>query len=309
MRVLCLGAGAIGGYFGGRLAEAGVDVTFLVRPGRQAKMNGRLRIESRYGDADIAVQTATSHSAHGVYDYVILTCKAYDLPDAIETVAPFVGAETAVLPLLNGIAHIEILNARFGRDRVLGGVAKIAATVTDDGTIKHLNDWRFATFGEQNGDMSARVEALNAAFDKTSVVAKAVPNIMQMMWEKIVHLTTVAGSTCVMRASVGEIARTDYGSEFMLELLAKNAAVSAKEGYPVSDAFLEEYRKLFTDRKSTYTASMLRDILRGGPIEGDHVIGFMLKKAAQHGIDATLYKLIYTHLQAYEQHRTAGISK
>jgi 2-dehydropantoate 2-reductase len=306
MRVLCLGAGAVGGYFGGRLAEAGIDVTFLVRPARAAKMKGRLRIESCYGDADLHVQTATRDDACGPYDYVIVTCKAYDLDSAIETLAPFVDETTVVLPLLNGVAHMDVLNARFGKARVLGGVAKIAATLTPDGTIKHLNDWRFVTFGEQSGDMTPRVEALKSAFDKTSVVAKAVPNIMQMMWEKIVHLTTVAGATCLMRASVGEIARTDYGSAFMIELLEKNAEISTREGYPLSDAFMDEYRTLFRDKTSAYTASMLRDILRNGPIEGDHVVGFMLRKAEEHGIDPTLYKLIFIHLQAYEQHRAAG---
>lgn len=308
MRVLCLGAGGIGGYFGGRLAEAGFDVTFLVRMARHLQMKNRLRIESCYGDVDIAVKTATGETAKGPYDFIILTCKAYDLSSAIETITPFIGANTAVLPLLNGVAHLDLLNKYFGKERVLGGVAKIAVTAQPDGTIKHLNDWRFITFGEQDGEVTDRVKALKAAFDKTSVVAKAVPNIMQVMWEKIVHLATVAGATCSMRASVGEIARTQYGSEFMIELLEQNAEISKREGFPTSDGFLDEYRKLFRDKNSTYTTSMLRDIQRGGPIEGDHVIGFMLRKAEQHGLDTRLYRFIYTHLQAYEQHRAARAS-
>lgn len=306
MRVLCLGAGGIGGYFGGRLAEAGYDVTFLVRPARQSQMRGRLRIESCYGNADIAVKTAVRETATGPFDFVILTCKAYDLPSAIETITPFVGNDTTVLPLLNGVAHLDLLNKHFGKERVLGGVAKIAVTAQPDGTIKHLNDWRFITFGEQSGAVTERVKTLKTAFDKTSVVAKAVPNILQVMWEKIVHLATVAGATCSMRASVGEIARTQYGSEFMIELLERNAEISQYEGFPMTEEFLEEYRKLFRNKNSTYTASMLRDIQRGGPIEGDHVIGFMLRKAEQHGLDARLHRLIYTHLQAYEQHRAAS---
>jgi 2-dehydropantoate 2-reductase len=309
MRVLCLGAGGIGGYFGGRLAEAGFDVTFLVRPARHAQMNGRLRIESCYGNADLVAKTSTRDTAEGPFDFIILTCKAYDLPDAIETIAPFVGAETGVLPLLNGVAHIEQLNRRFGKACVLGGVAKIAVTALPDGTIKHLNDWRFITFGEQDGRLSSRVEALKAAFDKTSVVAKAVPNIMQVMWEKIVHLATVAGGTCSLRASVGEIAQTQHGSAFMIDLLEQNAEISKKEGYAPSADFLEEYRKLFRDKSSTYTASMLRDIQRGGPIEADHVIGFMLRKAEQHGIDTRMYRFIYTHLQAYETHRAVELRR
>lgn len=305
MRVLCLGAGGIGGYFGGRLAEADSDVTFLVRPARLTQLKGRLRIESCYGNADIAVRTATRETVEGSFDIVILTCKAYDLPDAIDTIAPFVSSETAVLPLLNGVAHLDQLNTRFGRTRVLGGVAKIAVTAQADGTIKHLNDWRFITFGEQDGTLSPRVEALKTEFDRTSVVAKAVPNIMQVMWEKIVHLATVAGGTCAMRASVGDIARTQHGAQFMIDLLEQNAEISGKEGYPVSETFLAEYRKLFRDTNSGYTASMLRDIQRRGSIEADHVVGFMLRKAEQHGIDSSAYRFIYTHLQAYEMRRAA----
>lgn len=309
MRVLCLGAGGIGGYFGGRLVEAGFDVTFLVRPARQAQMKGRLRIESCYGNADLSVKTAVQDAVDGPFDFIILTCKSYDLPDAIEATTPMVGDHTAVLPLLNGVAHLDQLNERFGKARVLGGVAKIAVTALPDSTIKHLNDWRFITFGEQDGSLSDRVGALKAAFDKTSVVAKVVPNIMQVMWEKIVHLATVAGATCSMRASVGEIARTEYGSAFMIDLLEQNAEISRQEGYPLSESFLEEYRKLFCDTNSSYTASMLRDIQRGGPIEGDHVIGFMLRKAEQHKIDTRVYRFIYTHLQAYEAHRAADIRR
>ena len=305
MRILVLGAGAIGGYFGGRLAEAGSDVTFLVRPAREAAMRGRLRIESRYGDADVAVNVVTPDTIRGTFDLVLLTCKAYDLASAIETIAPFVGDNTVVLPLLNGLAHIDTLNDRFGKARVLGGVAKIAVSLDPSGIVKHLNDWRFITFGEQDGTMSPRVEALKAAFDKTSVVAKAVPNIMQTMWEKIVHLTTVAGATCTMRASVGEIARTKYGADFMLDLLNRNIEIASREGFAPSAAFLEEYTKLFLDRSSTYSASMLRDILKGGPTEGEHVIGYMLRKAEQHGVDATMHRFIYVNLQAYEEHRLA----
>jgi 2-dehydropantoate 2-reductase len=240
---------------------------------------------------------------------VILTCKAYDLPNAMATIAPFVGPQTAVLPLLNGVAHIDTLNEKFGRERVLGGVAKIAVTLSPDGVVKHLNDWRYITFGEQSGVISPRIAALKAAFDKTSVVATAVPNIMQMMWEKVVHLSTVAGMTCTMRASVGEIARTDAGTALMIQLLERNAMIAAQEGFAPSDEFLAEYRKLFQDKSSLYTASMLRDIERNGPVEADHILGFMLQKATQHGIDTSMHQFIYTHLQAYEQHRAAVLAK
>lgn len=310
MRILCLGAGAIGGYFGGRLVEGGANVEFLVRENRQKQLRADgLGIESRYGNVKVPVTAVTDKEANGPYDIVLLTCKAYDLANAIATIAPFVGEKTAVLPLLNGVAHIEILNAKFGKERVLGGVAKIAATLTPDGLIKHLNDWRYITFGEQSGEMSARVVQLKEAFDKTSVVASAVPHIMQAMWEKVVHLSTVAGMTCTMRASVGDIARTRDGTELMIELLERNAEIAAREGHRPSDAFLAEYRQLFHDQSSTYSASMLRDIERHGPVEADHILGFMLDKAKQHGVDPSLHRFIYVHLQAYEQRRAVALAK
>ena len=280
MRILSLGAGAIGGYFGGRLIEGGADVTFLVREGRRKHLAEHgLQIESSFGNLRVPVKAITASEISSPFDVILLTCKAYDLPSAMEAIAPAVGSNTAILPLLNGVAHIELMNEKFGRDKVLGGVAKIAATVLPDGTIKHLNDWRYITFGEQNGTLSPRVLALAAAFEKTSVVATAVPNIMHVMWEKIVHLATAAGMTCLMRASVGEIARTDYGSRLMLDFLERNAAIAKAEGFSPTDKFMEEYRQLFANKELAYTASMLRDIERRGPIEADHVIGFMHRKA------------------------------
>ncbi|MDI1262042.1 MAG: ketopantoate reductase family protein [bacterium] len=306
MRVLTLGAGAIGGYFGGRLSEGDTDVTFLVREARKRYLaaNG-LRIESQFGNYTTPVKAITKDEIDRPYDVVLLTCKAYDLPSAMESVRPAVGAETAILPLLNGLAHIDALNAEFGAHRVLGGIAKIAATLTPGGVIKHLNDWHYITFGEQSGELTDRVKSLKAAFDRTPVIASAVPDIMQAMWEKIVHLTTVAGMTCMMRASVGEISRVDGGSEAMIRFLQSNSEIADREGFRPSEAFMLEFRKLLSDETSAYTASMLRDLERGGPVEADHILGFMLGKARHHGLDDTLHRLAFLHVKAYEQRRAA----
>lgn len=307
MRILSLGAGAIGGYFGGRLVEGGSDVTFLVRGARKKLLQSHgLRIESRFGNFSGPVQTTTREEIEAPFDVILLTCKAYDLPSALDSIEPAVGPESAILPLLNGIGHMDVLNQRFGAKHILGGLAKIAATADADGTIRHLNDWRYITFGEQDGCMSARVLALKDAFDKTSVVAAAVPDVMQKMWEKVVHLATVAGMTCVMRASIGQVARTKEGSALLVEFLERNAEIAKKEGHGPSQQFLDEYRSLFHDRESPYAASMLRDLEKGGPVEADHIIGFVLDKARQHGIDDSMHRFIYTHLQAYEQRRAAG---
>jgi 2-dehydropantoate 2-reductase len=307
-RVLVLGAGGVGGYFGGRLAEAGGDVTFLVRGPRadQLRRDG-LRIESQFGAARITPQVVTADAPGGGYDVVILGCKAYDLAAAIDSVRPAVGATTAILPVLNGVAHLDALNAAFGRDRILGGTAKIQATLSPDNVIRHLNDWRFLTLGEQDGRMSDRVAAFAAAFAPArGVSVEAVPDILQRMWEKLVHVATSASITCLMRANVGEIARTERGCELMLRLLEANAEIARRNGHPPSDAFMAAYSAVFTDVASQYSTSMLRDIERGGPVEGEHIVGHMARQAAALGLDEPILALALSHLQAYEQRRAAG---
>jgi 2-dehydropantoate 2-reductase len=306
MRILILGAGAVGGYLGGRLVQAGQDVSFLVRPARQESLRKHgLRIESDSGNYRAQVNAMTVQNTDPSYDLVILTCKAYDLLSSIEDIRAFMKDGGSILPLLNGLAHMPVLNQAFGHSRVLGGLAKIAVTLSPDGVIKHLNDVCLITFGEQDGRISERVLALKAAFDQTSVVATVSPNVMQSMWEKLVHLATLAGMTCLMRASVGEIARTEEGAKLMLEFLHSNADIAQAEGFAPSESFLQHYQKLFSDTNANLTASMLRDIERKGPTEAEHVLGFMLEKARLHGIDDRVHRIAYIHCQAYDQRRLA----
>jgi 2-dehydropantoate 2-reductase len=308
MKILCLGAGAVGGFFAGRLAEVhAANVTFLVRDARKAQLQANgLCIDSPAGNIRMPVDAITRDGISGFSDIVLLTCKAYDLDSAIETIRPAVGPQTAVLPLLNGLSHVERLNTEFGRERVLGGIAKISSTLLPDGTIKHLNDWNSITFGEQDGAMSSRVAALKAAFDKTSAKAEAVPNITHLMWEKLVHLASLASMTCLMRANVGEIARAPGGIAAMQDMLARNAAIATRAGFPPSPAFMDNFNKMFADPKGQYAASMLRDVERKGPVEADHIVGFMLEKARSFGLDDSLHQLAYLHLKAYEQRRAAA---
>lgn len=255
MRILCLGAGAVGGYYSARLIEAGADVTFLVREQRRKRLaeNG-LRLESVYGNFAGPVKAIAKSELSGPYDVILLTCKAYDLAEAMDAIAPAVGRGSAILPLLNGIVHIDQLNAKYGCDCVLGGAAKIAATLLPDGTIKHLNDWNFITFGAQDGALSERVRSLKAAFDKTPVVAAAVPDIMQMMWEKLVHLATLSGMTSAMRANIGEILHTQEGSRLLAEFLERNAEIARREGFPPSAAWIAECQKLISNVNSPHTS-------------------------------------------------------
>jgi 2-dehydropantoate 2-reductase len=308
MRILVLGAGALGGYFGGRLLEAGADVAFLVRPRRRAQLErDGLAIESPYGALRRPVPLLSPDEAAPGWDLVLLACKAYDLEDAIAAIRPAVDARTAVLPVLNGISHIETLQRAFGADRVLGGMAKIQATLAPDGTVRHLNDWRYLTFGEMDGRMGPRVQALaEAAAGARGMVAAAVPDIAFRMWEKLVHLGTSAVSTVLMRANVGEIVRAPGGAALLRRVLERNAAVAAAHGHPMRDAFMEEYRAVFSDPASAYSASILRDLEAGGRIEADHILGFLLEAARRAGVPDELHEAAFVHAKAYEQRRDAG---
>ncbi len=308
MKFLVLGAGGVGGYFGGRLAQNGADVTFLVRERRHSQiLADGLRIESPMGDLALPVKTILADALKPEFDVILLTCKAYDLESSIDAIAPGLKPDGVVLPLLNGLAHLEALNARFGSGHVLGGIAKIAVTLTADGVVKHLNDWRFVTLGEQDGSMSARAQAIVAAFPTDSVAANATTAILSEMWEKLVHLSTAAAMTCLMRGSVGEIAKTPDGTKLFLRLFDLAAAIATANGHPPGTAFLDSFRRLFANPTSAYTTSMLRDILAGGRIEADHIVGFMLTKARAAGMDATLLEIAYTHLKVYEGRRAAGL--
>lgn len=308
MRVLVLGAGALGGYFGGRLIEAGTaEVAFLVRPARQAALaRDGLRIESPFGAWSGPVATVTADEARPGWDVVLLSCKAYDLDDAIAAIRPTVDARTAILPVLNGLAHVDRLVGEFGAGQVLGGLAKIQATLAADGTVRHLNDWRWLTFGERDGAMSDRVRAIEAAFAPAKgVVAQAVPDVMARMWEKLVHLGTAAAGTVMMRANVGEIVRAG-GSGLLHRLLERNAAVAAANGFPMREAFLAEFRALFADPASAYATSMLRDLEAGGRIEADHILGYLLGATRAAGLPHELHEAAFLHARAYEQRRDAG---
>jgi len=306
MKILVLGAGGIGGYFGGRLLQAGADVTFLVRENRRRQLrdNG-LRIESQYGDATLQVDAKLQSEIAADYDLVLLTCKAYDLASAIETISPAVSRSTAILPLLNGIAHIGMLNERFGRDKVLGGTVKIQVTLTPEHVVRQLNDWQTITFGEQGGLESPRALELKALLEKTGVDVKLSRNIMRELWLKLVHLSTVAGMTCLMRANLGEIIRTPEGSALLKMFFDANARIAGCAGHAPDEAFARTYYTLFEQRDSRYEASMLRDLEKGGPIEAEHILGFMLAEARAAGLDDTLHRLAYTHVKAYEERRAA----
>jgi len=305
-RFLVLGAGAVGGYFGGRLAAAKTDVTFLVRPARAAALNERgLVIDSPMGDLRLPVRVATADTLNGVFDAVLLTAKAYDLDQAIATIQPAVGPGTAILPVLNGLRHLDRLDAAFGPERVLGGVAYIAATLTAEGAIRHLNRVHGIAFGERSGAVSRRVGAIAGAFASTPVNASVSDSILLDMWEKFVMISSLAGMNCLMRGSIGDILAADEGESLTLELLAECEAVATASGFPPRKQHREQCRAMLTERGSNFSASMRRDLEAGLRTEGDQVLGDMLRRARANGIDAPLLRTAACHLQVHERRLAA----
>ena len=306
MRLLILGAGGIGGYVGGRLVQVGADVSFLVRPARQALLaaNG-LVIQSIKGDAVLSVNALRRDQLDPNFDLVLLTCKAYDLDDALASLAPAMAGHAAILPLLNGVAHLATLNQRYGSARVLGGVAKIAVTLTAEGVIRHLNDFCYLSFGEQNGQPSARTATLKALLDKTDVKAALTTDIQRELWLKLVHLHTIAAMSSLLRANVGEILRTPDGAALFMQMLDTNLEIARREGHVPDEAFIANCRAMFSNPASNYEASLARDIERGGPVEADHILGDMLAFCRKHGLDDRLHALAYTGAKAYEVRRAA----
>ncbi|WP_447980775.1 2-dehydropantoate 2-reductase [Achromobacter kerstersii] len=308
MRLLFLGAGGTGGYFGGRAAQAGADVTFLVREPRAARISEQgLRIQSPLGDVTLHPKVVTQQTLQGHYDVVVLSCKAYDLASAIDAIRPAVGPDTAVLPIMNGVLQYDVLDREFGPQRVLGGLCQINATLGPEGEVVHLGKHANIVFGERAGaPRSERCVALEQALAGGEYVSRLSEDIYQDIWEKYVMLTTLAAATCMMRGSVGQIASTDDGIGILLSLLKETQAVAAASGNAVRPEADAAAQKLMTDRTQPMTASMFRDLRQGLPVEADHIVGDMIHRARALGVDATYLRVAYAHLQVYQAQRAAA---
>ena len=302
MRILVLGAGAIGGYYGLQLAEAGADVSFLVRPRRAAQLaRDGLQVESRGRRLRRSVPTLSAGQVAPPFDLLLLTCKAYDLRAAVEDIAPALGPAGLVLPLLNGMAQYDLLDARFGADRVLGGLCYIAATLGTDGVIRHTSPGDDIRFGDRAGHPSPPAERLAALFAATPVQAAAADDIAQALWEKWFMIAAGAALTCLLRGTVGEIMATDGGEAIAEAMTAECRAIAAALGHAPRPEADERTRRQLTDRQSRWAASMMRDIEAGAPrLEAEHVIGDLIRRGQAAGIAAPLLRAAYAQMQIYD---------
>jgi 2-dehydropantoate 2-reductase len=305
MRILVVGAGAVGGYFGGRVLQAGQDVTFLVRPKRAAELaSAGLVIRSPHGDVTLTnPPTVQADGLSETFDVILLSCKAFDLDDAITSFAPAVGPRTAIIPLLNGMRHMETLDAKFGRERVLGGLCSLAVTLNEKREVVHLAPMQSLGFGERDGGTSDRVRAIADAFASSNCGSQASEHIIQDMWEKWVFLATLAGATCLMRASIGQIVTTPGGRDFILSTRDEIAGIAKAAGHAPREAIMTGTTGILTTEGSPLTASMFRDIEAGARVEADHIIDDLITRAEAAKLPVPKLRTVYTHLKAYEKRR------
>ncbi len=301
MRFLFLGAGATGGYYGGRMAAAGEDVTFLVRPVRAEQLGRKgISIESPRGNVQTAVRVVTSDKVRDDYDVVVLSCKAYDLESAIAAIRPAVGRSTKVLPLLNGMRHLDMLDAAFGPERVLGGTCHISVTLNPDGRIQHFSAYDVLTQGPRLPEQRDLCLDIKRELRRAGIQTKLSDNVVRTMWEKWVLLASLAGLTTLMRGSVGEIMHAPGGKQLMLDLIDECRRVAIAAGYPPRIISLFITRTVLTNRSSQLAASMLRDLQAGRQIEADHIIGDLIDRAANLGALVPLLTTTYASLSVYQ---------
>ena len=306
MKILIVGAGSTGGYFGARLMQAGRDVTFLVRPARAAALreNG-LQVLSPLGNFSVTPRLVQAGRIEQPYDVVLVTVKAFGLRAAMADFAPAVGPQTLILPVLNGMRHIDDLQARFGADRVAGGVCRVSTTLDAEGRIVHLSPMHELVYGELDGRNTARIEALHAFMSDAGFDAQLNPHIAQGLWDKWILLATLGGICTLARANVGEIAASDGGGEFVRAFLGEAVAVATAAGFAPAPRTIEFVLGVLTTPGSPLTSSMYRDLVGGERVEADQILGDLRARARRADVPTPLVSAAFIQLDAYQRRRDA----
>jgi 2-dehydropantoate 2-reductase len=302
MRVLIVGAGAVGGYFGARLAQAGRDVTFLVRPARaEILRRDGLRITATLGDFSVQPKLVSHPGAFGdPYDLIFLSVKAYALTQAIEDFGPAMGAQSMILPMLNGMAHLDVLTKRFGAQRVIGGDCRVSVQLDRNGAIRQLADFQQIRYGELDGSLTPRMRAVDELMQGVGFDAAICDNILQEMWEKWVQLAGLGATTCLLRGTIGDIVAVPGGAGIIRRITLECAAIAAACGYPPSPAFAAANEAVMTKAGSPLASSMYRDLSAGSPVEVEQILGDLLGRAQSHGINTPLLDAATAALRIYQ---------
>jgi len=304
MKILVVGAGAVGGYFGARLAQAGRDVTFLVRPSRAQQLRSEgLRIVSPHGDLTLQPKTITAKELDSPFDIIFHSVKALALDQAMDDMAPAVGPNTMIYPALNGMRHIETLIRRFGEHPVLGGVCMVIADLDEQGRIVQMNPMQKLIYGERNGEITPRIRLLDEALRDSGFDTELSNSITYAMWQKWFMIASLGLVTCLLNAPIGEINAVPYGDQTALRAIEECAAVAAACGFPPSQPILEDIRKRAATKGSNLTSSMYRDLQKGAPVEVDAILGDLLDHGRSHHLDTPLLQAGCVRLRVYQNSR------
>lgn len=304
MKILILGAGAVGGYLGARFIESGADVTFLLRGERLKSIREYgLQVNSQLGNINLKPNFITSERLTPDYDLVFIACKAYALINAVNDIKPAMSKNSNVLPLLNGVSHFQYLDDFFGREKVMGGLVHLAVELDYEGQINHLNDFHRIVFGIRHPLQATCGRLLEKTLSGTELNYHYSRHIQHDIWEKFIFLTSLAGATCLFRGSIGEIMKSESGREYILGVFQECIDIATVCGHAPNENTLLEYVELLTEVGSAYTSSMLRDIQAGMETEADHILGEMLRCGIEKKSSTTLLGYAYSHLQVYESQR------
>ena len=301
MKILVVGAGAVGGYFGARLAQAGRDVTFLVRPSRAQHLSSEgLHIVSPHGDLTLQPKTITAEELRDPFDIIFLSVKAQALDQAIKDMASAVGPDTMIYPVLNGMRHMETLTRRFGERTVLGGVCMVSTDLDEQGRIVQITPMQKITYGELSGEITSRIRSFDETMRNAGFETELSTSIMQAMWHKWVMIASLGLVTCLLDGPIGEINAVPDGKQTVLQAVDECAAIATACGFPPPQTLVENLRKYTTEKDSTLTSSMYRDLKKGAPVEVDTILGDLLDNGHSYQVPAPLLQACCVRLRVYQ---------
>jgi len=303
MRILIVGAGGVGGYFGARLVQSGADITFLLREARYSKIQkDGLVVETPDETFTVKPKVITKDKLKPEYDLIVLAPKSFDFEDAIHSIAG-ASSKGVFLPFLNGLDHIHQLDDKFGIDRVLGGVAKISATISASGAVKQLTNLHAITVGHRSTGNEAVARNFFSLCEKATFDCQYSENIEQSLWDKWVFLASLAGITTLCRDHVGKICATKWGIESATSMFNESCAIAKANGFSISEAAQKLSLEMLANVHSSHAASMLRDLTQGNKTEHDHVLGQLIERGVTHGVPCSLLKIAHTHLAVEQGNR------
>ena len=304
MKFAIFGTGGVGGYFGGRLAQAGEDVTFIARGNHLSVIQQTgLSVDSIRGDFVVnPAKAADSTESVGDVDVVILAIKGWQLDDAILQMKPLIGDATVIVPLLNGIEHMEALVNAFGSEHVLGGVCRISAFIADAGHIKHVGIDPFIAFGELNREMSERVSKLYDVFKNISgVTVEESGNIELAMWEKYLLISALSGVGAVTRSPVGMFRSIPETRAMFRRALEEVVLVSNSRGVGLTEKSVQAVMDRIDQTQPDTMASMQKDVLAGRPSELESQTGALVRMARAATVSVPTHEFIYATLLPMEK--------